>query len=114
MINYKDKDKITADNILAFLNYKREINANMIKYNGPMLDRNTLDRMKLVFNIYNDLYKTVSNPRLFQAAIKEMKHYKHNKDDKEKREQKIGGESIEKQPEQSAISRRFYTTSERE
>jgi hypothetical protein len=114
MINYKDKDKITADNILAFLNYKREINANMIKYNGPMLDRNTLERMKLVFNIYNDLYKTVSNSRLFQAAIKEMKHYKHYKDDKEKREQKIGGESIEKQSEQSAISRRFYTNSERE
>lgn len=115
MINHKDKYKVSTEKILAFLNYKREINANMIKYNGPMLDRNTLERMKMVFYVYNDLCKIFNNPGLFRAAIKEMEHYKLYKDDEEKREQKNNGEENGRQCAAEYASRyRAWTTPKRD
>ena len=48
MINHKEKYKVTVEDILTFLNYKKEINANMIRFNGPMVTRQILRKKPFI------------------------------------------------------------------
>ena len=67
MINHKEKYKVTVEDILTFLNYKKEINANRIRFNGPMATRQILERMQLVLSIYQDICDAVNNPEILNC-----------------------------------------------
>ena len=83
MINRKEKYKVTAEDILIFLNYKREINVNMFKEQGPLMNKPFVDRMKLVLSIYQDICDVVNNPENLKNVLKEIKRYKHEKEKRE-------------------------------
>lgn len=83
MINHKEKYKVTVEDILTFLNYKKEINANMIRFNGPMVTRQILERMQLVLSIYQDICDVVNNPENLKNVLKEIKRYKNEEEKRE-------------------------------
>lgn len=83
MINHKEKYKATVEDILTFLNYKKEINANMLRFNGPMVTRQILERMKLVLSIYQDICDVVNNPDNLKNVLKEIKRYKNEEEKRE-------------------------------
>ncbi len=77
MINHKEKYKVTAEDILTFLNYKRDINVNILKNSGPLMNRLSLDRLKQVLSIYQDICDVVNNPENLKNVLKEIKRYKN-------------------------------------
>ena len=83
MINHKEKYKVTAEDILTFLNYKRDINVNMFKEHGPLMNRSSVDRMKLVLSIYQDICDVVNNPENLKNVLKEIKRYKNEEEKRE-------------------------------
>ena len=83
MINHKEKYKVTVEDILTFLNYKKEINANMLRFNGPMVTRQILERMQLVLSIYQDICDVVNNPANLKNVLKEIKRYKNEEGKRE-------------------------------
>ena len=83
MINHKEKYKVTVEDILTFLNYKKEINANMLRFNGPMVTRQILERMQLVLSIYQDICDVVNNPENLKNVLKEIKRYKNEEGKRE-------------------------------
>ena len=83
MINHKEKYKVTVEDILTFLNYKKEINVNMFKEQGPLMNRSSVDRMKLVLSIYQDICDVVNNPENLKNVLKEIKRYKHEEEKRE-------------------------------
>ena len=83
MINHKEKYKVTVEDILTFLNYKKEINANRIRFNGPMVTRQILERMQLVLSIYQDICDVVNNPENLKNVLKEIKRYKNEEGKRE-------------------------------
>jgi hypothetical protein len=83
MINHKEKYKVTAEDILTFLNYKKEINVNMLKEQGPLMNKPFVDRMKLVLCIYQDICDVVNNPENLKNVLKEIKRYKHEREKRE-------------------------------
>ena len=83
MINHKEKYKVTVEDILTFLNNKKEINANMLRFNGPMVTRQILERMQLVLSIYQDICDVVNNPENLKNVLKEIKRYKNEEGKRE-------------------------------
>jgi hypothetical protein len=83
MINHKEKYKVTAEDILTFLNYKKEINVNMLKEQGPLMNKPFVDRMKLVLCIYQDICDVVNNPENLKNVLKEIKRYKNEEEKRE-------------------------------
>lgn len=83
MVNHKEKYKATVEDILTFLNYKKEINANMIRFNGPMVTRQILERMKLALSVYQDICDVVNNPENLKNVLKEIKRYKNEEEKQE-------------------------------
>ena len=83
MINHKEKYKVTVEDILTFLNYEKEINANMLRFNGPMVTRQILERMQLVLSIYQDICDVVNNPENLKNVLKEIKRYKNEEGKRE-------------------------------
>ena len=83
MINHKEKYKVTAEDILTFLNYKKEINVNMLKEHGPLMNKPAVDRMKLILCIYQDICDVVNNPENLKNVLKEIKRYKNEEEKRE-------------------------------
>jgi hypothetical protein len=83
MINHKEKYKVTAEDILTFLNYKKEINVNMLKEQGPLMNKPFVDRMKLVLCIYQNICDVVNNPENLKNVLKEIKRYKNEEEKRE-------------------------------
>ena len=83
MINHKEKYKVTVGDILTFLNYKKEINVNMFKEHGPLMNKPFVDRMKLVLCIYQDICDVVNNPENLKNVLKEIKRYKNEEEKRE-------------------------------
>jgi len=83
MINRKEKYKVTAEDILTFLNYKRDINVNILKNNGPLMNRLSLDRLKQILSIYQDICDVVNNPENLKNVLKEIKRYKNEEEKRE-------------------------------
>ena len=83
MINHKEKYKVTVEDILTFLNYKKEINANMFKEHYPLMNKPSVDRMKLILVVYQDICDVVNNPENLKNVLKEIKRYKHEKEKRE-------------------------------
>ena len=83
MINHKEKYKVTVGDILTFLNYKKEINVNMFKEHGPLMNKPAVDRMKLVLSIYQDICDVVNNPEKLKNVLKEIKRYKNEEEKRE-------------------------------
>ena len=83
MINHKEKYKVTVEDILTFLNYKKEINANMLKKQGPLMIKPAVERMQLILAIYQDICDVVNNPENLKNVLKEIKRYKNEEGKRE-------------------------------